>query len=532
MGFEPCSDTHRAEAVYVRSYSTLASLAEGVVESAPVANKKLHELLSMEEWRRVKSITREDLENCQLAYLELGAIISMFLSDPFGDVTLETKAWLGPILGNQKVTLSGSQKGQLLWRHCDSNWVTGCFLQRSDVPTDKLVNFCVDTLHYMPVVRNVILECLKPTPRPRNYRNRKSVAGAREILMRIMAGLSTSSLGAERFGKLIVSTPATKKSFFPSIDVTTLPSTSPRLFLDRPIRSVSWTKVKDDSMSRHTVYRRTQASFSRYAKSQDPKTSVFPQDDVELKLDNLLDGDWTSLNGLKGEDVLKSTLAYFELGTIIEKYILGAFGSVCSSMLQKVATAMHDGRRSLPVRGWIAGCILRYSKVPIYNLIQFCVRDLSYKPPERPILECLRFKSNTTFRTIEDGRHEEYCASMIARLSGLSDIVSIPEWIALTSDKERLLRYIVQQTLPSSEPPSSEPPTVPSKEAKRTTQAKRTTETEEGCLSYKRRKPYAHVTSTTEEGGFMYCHPNDLIEFLDWVESGMCEHPARMPCSS
>ncbi|EZG66998.1 hypothetical protein GNI_073060 [Gregarina niphandrodes] len=527
LGSEPDSDTHqvRTELVYVDTHSDLTSFADGVIESDAVANKMLHELLSAMEWRRVKSITREDLENCQLAYLELGAIISMFLDDPFGDVTLETKAWLSPMLG--------IQKGAVAWRHCDSNWVTGCLLQRSTVPTRKLVNFCVHTLHYMPVVRNVTLECLKKRPRFRDYRIRAPVANAGKVLLEITQRLSGSFTVVE-FGQLMAAAASSRKGFLDPLDSRLLPNGEPV-----------------DETSLPIIYRRDELRLTKCGKA---RARLLSESDAKAKTWNLLGGNLTKLNGMGPEDLKSCSLAYFELGSIAEQYIHGAFGTVCLPALRQVSGVMCRGSGTVQVRGWVAGCILQYARVPISALVRFCVLDLNYEPPKGPLLECLRSQTDR-YRARRLKQESNYLTELTARVSALTEKISIPEYVALITNKQRALNYVVKRLAPvaahethssphlsdyspqlsdySPQLSDSPPQTVPTLSTNLITATKRTTDRNELEKS-KRKKPSVDLARSTVEGasGLMYCHPNDMIEFLNWVESGMYESSPQAVCSS
>ncbi|EZG67070.1 hypothetical protein GNI_072140 [Gregarina niphandrodes] len=115
----------------------------------------LHGLLSSPQWRQMGTLEWANLKEANLRYVELAAVISMYFDNPFGYATAGVREYVGALLKEEPYRC-------LSWR--GNAWVQGCFLERAGVSLEKLQSFCVEHLGYVPVMKWLSFECMRPNP--------------------------------------------------------------------------------------------------------------------------------------------------------------------------------------------------------------------------------------------------------------------------------------------------------------------------------------------------------------------------------
>ncbi|EZG76062.1 hypothetical protein GNI_045720 [Gregarina niphandrodes] len=179
----------RNVAVYVPSRVGVTKLTSKLFRTSFDAYLALHETLSQESWRHLRTIGLEGFSSCDYHLLELGAIIAAYLPTPFGDVATPLREELYRVIELRKA----------------GHWVTGCLLQHAakvaEGGTDlqgafvqRLVDFCINTLGYTPVagakplcLRTV--EVLRPECVDRPALSKMPVERRRELLMEQLAAV-------------------------------------------------------------------------------------------------------------------------------------------------------------------------------------------------------------------------------------------------------------------------------------------------------------------------------------------------------
>ncbi|EZG78470.1 hypothetical protein GNI_035750 [Gregarina niphandrodes] len=199
--------------VYMPSLSPwtpLGKRALGTELSDFEAYRMIYQSLSESQWKELKAVTAGDLTSCDLAYVELGAIISYFFDAPYGLLDHSIMKQLNTVMRLGQARL----------------WVTGCLLQRTGVMIESLIDFCVNELNYLPKTgteRARQLECLHIDGFV-HYCGRKNCTRfyARHALTRRLAGLPKVS--AAQFATMEQST---VDNLCRPIALASKPSTSP-----------------------------------------------------------------------------------------------------------------------------------------------------------------------------------------------------------------------------------------------------------------------------------------------------------------
>ncbi|EZG51567.1 hypothetical protein GNI_124130 [Gregarina niphandrodes] len=481
-----------ARGVHLSAYPTRTALALTIFENDQIARAKLDELLSPDEWTKLKETTVSDLWECEIIYVELAAIISMFVNTPFGDISSAGKETICQWLNRKR------------WGLMHRNWVTGCLLRRSTIPVRKLIDFCVATL---PFRHEQKLECLRARFVESKYWTRASNVHTRDYWLSRLDILS-DKITASQFAKA-VAIPSRTPYYTPALPETTAGSKKqasfPRILSSRkhedvwvatsPIRPVKpgpfqppgdlepaaggvvRTKVSASRIlnvrggpslgsivirpeecissqgalpgASSQVYRRTPGWFRPILAFYDAPS--VPTDNMNEKLTKLLGGDWNKLEGMKEADVDACSIAYLELGTIIEYYMHSAFGTLSADVREKIFAPLVRAGLEPAADGWITGCILQYADVPMEDLITFCTDDLDYKPFSGMwMLQCLMH---------EVGRRSRYrprhCPHPRARLTqllaGQINKISVPDLIRLllgsTGQKQTYVRKCFEMNL-------------------------------------------------------------------------------------
>ncbi|EZG43186.1 hypothetical protein GNI_183550 [Gregarina niphandrodes] len=217
--------------------------------------------------------------------------------------------------------------------------------------------------------------------------------------------------------------------------------------------------------------------------------------DMQRKGTKLLGARDQILDGIQDQDFEACSLDYLELGTIIDKNM--CFGEVRPFVVYNIARAMEEGIGSRRVRGWIVGCLLQFAEVPISDLIEFCIKELKYTPAVCWRLECLKRRSELS-RVHKRKRPEDAHARFHQLLCGLRKKISISEFNKLS------LMCSVEQTSFL-------------RECYYAFRCSENKSADSGINSPTSSSPA--TDRTVLEPAMMYCHPDDLIEFVHWVDS-------------
>ncbi|EZG43190.1 hypothetical protein GNI_183590 [Gregarina niphandrodes] len=478
---------------------TQLSITQQVFQDVDDAKVKLNELLSEEEWKNLKRITQADLWKCKLVYVELAAIISLFVDCPFGRVTERAERnvsdWLQGVGGFR----------------VQNHWIAGCLLQCAGVSTRKIIDFIVDTLGYIPAKRRTSLECLGKGDL--RYPTRRTVGDTRQLLL-------------ER-EKILAAAPITARQFVEQI----FPMVSPCL---SELRAGVPRQV---GPKRRTQRPRSPAVYlPRAGCLRKPRggaaAAVASLKDAPRKARKLLGERAKKLLRIGVEDFEACSLDYVELGTIVDQRVRDAFGYVSRSVLVNTAATLEESTRSSHVNGWIAGCLLQYAEVPVLDLVDFCVQELKYAPSMLSRLECLKH-SNARFRAWRTNARNPR-ARLQELLRGLHEKISLSQFKRLTSlnvDEQANFVFASHHPpfrsldaldcTPSPLPPPSRPPpslSSPSPPALKRTNASRTPGSPPQTMD-----PIFTTDPTVRDRdlldpAMMYCHPDDLIQYLKWVE--------------
>ncbi|EZG76985.1 hypothetical protein GNI_043850 [Gregarina niphandrodes] len=422
--------------VYVPSLSTMTDFASRceVFDSDFDAHLKLLRSLSVDSWKRFRSIKVKDFSSCRMDYLEMGAIVLMFFKLPYGTVAPQTVS-----LGNGRDRLV---------------WITGCLLQYAQVAISELVDFCINELKYKPR-DNGVLECLATTKTQfRTYIRRKlSDLGSHAQLLANVANLPVIS--ARRFMEI----KRAKESPFNSSSV---PSNEVQLATDetlpdtdtedtQPINTLPNDNVTPEQCRAywaHNYWRlldaRTYsllkdtfdlpaADVSHHRGGYQDRSYQFSADEeypwwsklraarsgmyipMLCKATNfgfqcggemLQDGyksylllhsslsSWEGLRKIRPGDFESCSLAYVELATIISAFFVSPYGLVDETIIETVARKMNRRSRGRRLRYWIQGCLLQKSGTSVGNLIHFCILKLRYNPKAPPRIPHPNFGSN------------------------------------------------------------------------------------------------------------------------------------------
>ncbi|EZG78471.1 hypothetical protein GNI_035760 [Gregarina niphandrodes] len=145
----------------------------------------IHESLTDHQWKSLRTVNAASFDNCNLAFVELGAIISSFVEAPYGLLDMNS---------TQEVRMkleAGRSSNRLRW------WITGCLLQHCGASKDNLTNLCV-TLGFKPSSKYPLrLECLaKYLMRPSRHIRRPNAHTTvrRRLLTQRLHGLPTISI--------------------------------------------------------------------------------------------------------------------------------------------------------------------------------------------------------------------------------------------------------------------------------------------------------------------------------------------------
>ncbi|EZG66996.1 putative DNA-directed RNA polymerase [Gregarina niphandrodes] len=425
--YAPIVPSHEEDGsrVYVNGSIMLNDLALGKRLFADVyaARAAVNGLLSMDEWRKLQQITELDLSECQLVYVELAAIISMYIKNAFGDISNAIKTLIQTSMGAVAPTIL-------------QHWVTGCLLYRSGICTRKLSNFCLDILKHVPGQPLWLLECTRKVVKNKKVRQRKPLPQGRPRFLAFTEELAVT-ITAPSFAKLACARPAVIENYCHVRKNISSPgtnplssSTSPRGSNIKPTGSnikptgsnikptgsnikptgsnikptgsnikPTGSNIKPTGSDSTKVYQPTEGFFTPFGTGVLNALSgrSFRDESAECsiltKMNQLFACHVEKLSGeFEAKDLEACSLDYFELASIIERHIEGAFGTVSDCQLRMVATALGYRRRSVLIRSWVSGCILQYVKASIQDLITFCTDQLKYKPPtdRRRTLLCLR----------------------------------------------------------------------------------------------------------------------------------------------
>ncbi|EZG43189.1 hypothetical protein GNI_183580 [Gregarina niphandrodes] len=454
------------------------------------ARARIRQLLSGYEWGRLRCITEKDLSECQLIYVELGTIISLFVTSPFGDVSEKAQETVSRLLQG----VGG--------RRLRNHWIAGCLLQRAGVSTKKLIDFIVDTLGYIPAARTTAFEFLTKDSVPYSkYVQRAATTNRKELLLGREKILPTNRITASDFATKIFA-----KTYISGHELRDIVS---RTRNTRPKPAVA------------PIYR----PGTRPRNDEPCQVANLSPEAIGKKLDQLMRGRQGKLAGIEEKDFDRCSLDYVELGGIVHQYLRDAFGSVCSRVNIRIATAMEEAQKSRRVKGWISGCLLQHAEVPIPDLFDLCIQELKYTPSTTWRLECLKPR-NERYRT--DARQKPVDPKMrfYELLGGLNEKVSLPEFLKLAAmngkQQKEFLRGRYYSCIASLKRTETLGCTVARKSSPKPPAQVPSAPTS------KQEKPAGKLPpQTVEPGGLttvldpsmMYCHPDDLIEFLSWVES-------------
>ncbi|EZG43299.1 hypothetical protein GNI_177460 [Gregarina niphandrodes] len=596
--------------------STVGADTSPIYKAVGEVPESMRALLTTEEWERVRLVTEADLRVCVLKYVEVGAVISRFVQCPFG--TINARSALCSALNVKR------------WKRQYDHWVTGCLLRRADVQLRKLLEFCVRTLHYTPrkpwslecltdrssrchrcpwphteqAVRELILQLerdyedtlsdpltiadfaqlefrrsTKKPPLPyskdqpsKNQRSKDKGSDERSEKQARLEPIEEEPLSQPFRPLPQPGSPLTSLSGGPA--ESSEPRAEPKAdvngadnnrgVLRSPLRPDTWVREQKRGKS----FRRAQGRFRVFAAQRRDLLS-----NAAKKVSALLGDNWEQLEDMEAKDLTACSPAYVELGTIIDKYIRDAFGTVSKFDVAVVAAAMTTGEgRILPplslVHGWITGCILQYAQVPQSQLITFCTEDLRYIPSTRFLLDCLRARPETywdyTRRTRAGKKKREPANYLAALLSSYQCKVTISKFVELfhrernamsdeletiASQKRKRGRQPKegqrrrkgrqptegQQSIEDQQPREGQQPIEGQRPGKG--EQRRNGQRRNGQQRRKEQQPIEDQqpregvqlkgrhgpeppAGTRPDDPFMYCHPDDLTDFLHWVESG------------
>ncbi|EZG78463.1 hypothetical protein GNI_035870 [Gregarina niphandrodes] len=399
----------------------------------------VHSSLSREQWARLRTVTPASFLRCQLAYVELAAMISYFVDTPYGALNMPVR----DVLMHQM----GIREAAPKFRY----WITGCLLQHSGVKIESLVDLCVHQLGYNPLCDaegKKILQCLKRTPSYNEYtrRAKKDAARCKKIIVKRLAGLPTVS--AATFGAM------TQRSFSQSTTLkrsqdTRNPDSCSNLFQPQPPwgkwmsseertfpwaaqywralekteydslrgavsaipmerrrrwRAVGhllpqqfecdeWTMTVNDGQPRPLYIPTLASSRMRNMDSNSVADADSNRDFAAYRViqDSLTEGQWKSLRTINAAGFATCNLAFVELAAIISFFVEMPYGLLDLSYARELNAMLNASCSANKFRWWVTGCLLQHCGVSIGRLIDLCITQLGFKPPMKyPLrLECL-----------------------------------------------------------------------------------------------------------------------------------------------
>ncbi|EZG43182.1 hypothetical protein GNI_183710 [Gregarina niphandrodes] len=469
----------------IRALTSLAVMAK-TFRNEDNALTEIEKLLSGDEWVRVKCIREKDLSECQLIYVELGTIISLFVTSPFGDVSEKAQETVSRLLQG----VGG--------RRLRNHWIAGCLLQRAGVSTKKLIDFIVDTLGYIPAARTTAFEFLTKRDVPYSrYVLRPTTTDRKKMLLAREKLLPMTKITARDFAKRIY--PVTNIATSAIKYIATKPRNSPPPAMPVGVYYPRCSAVDVDSAAFESVREKLSGDYQKEILSG----RRVPQYRFDV-----------------------CSLDYVEFGALLENYTQHAFGAVGSEIFRKIADLMEERYSSWRVRAWVSGCLLQDAEKPIPWLLDLCLQDLNYVPPTSWRLECLKAR-NELYKWRNRLKPANPKMRFYELVGGLNEKISIPEFkrLAAMSGKkqkeflcEKYHSYSKSTRALGCTPPAATKlapsPSAPSQPAQIPKQEKPA-----GNSSSRTVEPSG--PAATLSPAMMYCHPNDLIEFLDRVESNI-----------
>ncbi|EZG66522.1 hypothetical protein GNI_080190 [Gregarina niphandrodes] len=156
------------------------------------AYRALHDSISEQAWKQMRTAGPDAFDSCNLAYVELGAIVSCYYNSPYGlaDISLQYKV-------ARKMKTDYNSRFIYIW-------MAGCLLQHAGADLKRLTHFCATQLQFnlmTPVEGRRRLECFNSRRRVRPYRSKNNTPGRRLAqLSEILTELPTVT--ASEFGQL------------------------------------------------------------------------------------------------------------------------------------------------------------------------------------------------------------------------------------------------------------------------------------------------------------------------------------------
>ncbi|EZG43268.1 hypothetical protein GNI_179060 [Gregarina niphandrodes] len=153
--------------------------------------KILYRSISVDAWKRLRTINARSFETCALAYVELGSIISSYFRHPYGLVDPEIKTVIEKMMPSIK-------SGSLAKRR--RLWIVGCLLQHAQASIPRLTEFCTKDLEYSPCwpQEGLGLHCLLVSGHKAASKNYSSIRSC--LLKDILSKLPV--LSAQEFAEL------------------------------------------------------------------------------------------------------------------------------------------------------------------------------------------------------------------------------------------------------------------------------------------------------------------------------------------
>ncbi|EZG55050.1 hypothetical protein GNI_119190 [Gregarina niphandrodes] len=133
-------DPERSFPLYIPTLGTMTNTSRkiGIFSDDFRAHTALREVVEEKAWKRFRRISPQHVANCNLRYLELGAILLLHFVAPLGEVHTAIR---NALLNDVKMSVRPKQ---------NRLWFTGCLLQLAGVSVGKLARFCVTKLRVAP----------------------------------------------------------------------------------------------------------------------------------------------------------------------------------------------------------------------------------------------------------------------------------------------------------------------------------------------------------------------------------------------
>ncbi|EZG43830.1 hypothetical protein GNI_157550 [Gregarina niphandrodes] len=376
---------------------------------------RVQEAIKSEPWDKLHHVTESGFARCTVDYLELAHALSTRVPQPCGVVwnTAVGKAYRpGVTRRPQEMFTQGTID------YDDDVWVSGCLLQYMEAPLTKLADVCVNQLDYKRPPHPGLLGCFRTLYDPYTLPPGAPESFA-DVLAELHVPISWDEFRASQLlsfsescrfvqglrdrGRQLLSC-SESCSFVQGLrDRGRLAELPDEAGAGTSARSLAGETPAGETLV-HVPFSGWLTPFSQVFKGEAEAHQAI------RKL--LHDGQWKKIQQMKPADLKTCRMDYLELGRIISLYMdhpfgyffidpntkavmtrarLAAAGGQTAAGGKPASEALGIDYSSRQCEVWTTGCMLQSAAVSTDALVEFCSKQLGYKPAGNPCqYECLR----------------------------------------------------------------------------------------------------------------------------------------------